>query len=253
MNKGKTVKIFLLDGEPTGSKTVELSNWNGKAYLIPRNKLPDISKDNDSKDELMSQCVYLLIGNSEEGKRVVYVGEAETYLTRINQHNKNKDFWNLAICFITKDENLTKAHVKYLESRLVQKIKEADRVLLENSSGPAETKLPRPEKAEMEEFLSNMEIVLASIGYTFTQNIKKTKRKGFYIFKNKSPIAAGDLTNEGFVVYPVSKVVKREAPSVNKGLSRLRQDAIEKKLLKDGGDFYLLVEQYIFTSPSYAA
>jgi len=34
----KTIKIFLIDGEPNGLKTAELSNWVGQAIVIPRNK-----------------------------------------------------------------------------------------------------------------------------------------------------------------------------------------------------------------------
>jgi hypothetical protein len=35
----KTIKLFLLDGDPTGVKKVQLSNWSGLALVIPRNKL----------------------------------------------------------------------------------------------------------------------------------------------------------------------------------------------------------------------
>ena len=37
---------------------------------------------------------------------------------RLRQH-KNKEFWVSAIVFVSKDENLTKAHVRYLENRLL--------------------------------------------------------------------------------------------------------------------------------------
>src|SRR3989344_2815333 len=40
----KTIRIFLIDGEPDGLRTVELSNWIGQAIVIPRNKLKDIKK-----------------------------------------------------------------------------------------------------------------------------------------------------------------------------------------------------------------
>src|SRR3972149_7485790 len=110
MSSSKTIKIFLLDGEATGTKTIELSNWNGKSYLIPRNKLKEALNDRENREELDSQCVYLLIGKSEAGEQKVYVGEAEKFSKRITKHNKEKDFWNLVICFIAKDENLTKAH-----------------------------------------------------------------------------------------------------------------------------------------------
>lgn len=39
-------------------------------------------------------------------------------LKRLNQQLNQKEFWNEAIVFISKDENLNKAHTKYLENRL---------------------------------------------------------------------------------------------------------------------------------------
>lgn len=252
----KTITIYLLDGDPTGAKTVELSNFTGKGYLIPINKIEEVLNDKENQEELGRQCVYFLHGESEDGKKSVYVGEAESFISRINQHKKNlkKDFWNMAICFMATDKNLTKADVKYLENRIVEKIKEANRVILENSSTPAETKLPRPDKARAEEFLQNIEIMLSSLGYTFLQAYKKTDDNLFFCQSKKIDAnAAGMLVNEGFVVFPVSKISKQESPSISKGLLKLRKDALNKSLLKDAGDFFILTNEYIFTSPSYAA
>ena len=114
MKFGKTIKIFLIDGEPNGRMSCELSNWSGKAYKIPRIKVKECS----DRIDLISTGVYLLFGKDEEGKDLVYIGEAESILKRITQHLNQKDFWNEAIIFISKDENLNKAHVKYLENRL---------------------------------------------------------------------------------------------------------------------------------------
>ena len=88
MDKSKTLKIFLPDGEPTGTKIVELSNWTGKAYFIPRNQLEKVLK----RKELYSQCIYFLVGSSESGGQKIYIGEAENFKKRILQHNKKIDF-----------------------------------------------------------------------------------------------------------------------------------------------------------------
>ena len=87
---GKTIKIFLIDGEPNGRMSCELSNWTGKVYKIPRIKI----KECGDRDDLISTGVYLLFGKDEEGKDLVYIGEAESILKRLNQHLTQKDFWN---------------------------------------------------------------------------------------------------------------------------------------------------------------
>lgn len=114
MKFGKTIKIFLIDGDSNGRMTCELSNWTGKAYKIPRIKIKDCS----DWDDLKNTGVYLLLGKDEEGTDLVYIGEAETILTRLSLHLHQKDFWNEAIVFVSKDDNLNKAHTKYLENRL---------------------------------------------------------------------------------------------------------------------------------------
>src|SRR5210317_1942805 len=96
---GKTIKLFLIDGEPNGRMTCELSNWTGIAYRIPR----ILVKDSADREELKNPGVYLLFGRNEEGKEIVYIGEAETIFDRIKQHLSQKDFWNEVITFISKD------------------------------------------------------------------------------------------------------------------------------------------------------
>lgn len=54
----KTIRIFLLDGDPNGRLTCELSNWTGKAYKISRNKI----KDCTDREDLSGTGVYLLFG-----------------------------------------------------------------------------------------------------------------------------------------------------------------------------------------------
>ena len=78
MKFGKTIKIFLIDGDPNGRMSCELSNWSGKAYKIPRVKI----KDCTDRDDLTSTGVYLLFGKDDEGKDQVYIGEAESILQR---------------------------------------------------------------------------------------------------------------------------------------------------------------------------
>src|SRR3989344_653324 len=58
----KTIKIFLIDGEPNGLKTAELSNWVGQAVVIPRNKLKEIKQ----RPECNKPAVYFLVGKESE-------------------------------------------------------------------------------------------------------------------------------------------------------------------------------------------
>jgi hypothetical protein len=65
-----------------------------------------------------------------------YVGEGDAVAARLDHHVRNKEFWTHAAGFTSKDQNLNKAHVQYLEARLVQLAGEAKRCELDNGNVP---------------------------------------------------------------------------------------------------------------------
>ena len=110
-----TLKIFLAFGDPKRLRTAELSNWTGKAVAGPRSEFEKLL----GREESLSPGVYFLTGTDPDtNKGAIYIGEAECITDRIKSH-LSKDFWNNIVFFITKDENLTKAHIRYIEGRLM--------------------------------------------------------------------------------------------------------------------------------------
>ena len=55
---GKTIRIFLADGEPTGILRAEISNWTGKVLVAPCFRRGQLSK----REEVRRTGVYLLVG-----------------------------------------------------------------------------------------------------------------------------------------------------------------------------------------------
>ncbi len=159
-----TVKIFLVQGDPASLRTAEISNWTGKAVAGPRSELDDIL----GRDEAQKPGIYFLIGvNPDTGKDRVYIGEAEVVKDRIKKHVE-KDFWRAVVFFVSKDENLTKAHIKYLEGKLIEKSQKADRYELDNSNASG-SHLPESDSADMEVFLSKVEQLMPVLGHDFLQ------------------------------------------------------------------------------------
>ncbi len=93
----KTIKIFLLDGDPNGRMVCELSNWTGKAYKIPRNRIRECS----DREDLTGTGVYLLLGKDEEANDLVYIGEGEEILKRIIQHLPEKGIFGMKQFFLS--------------------------------------------------------------------------------------------------------------------------------------------------------
>ena len=170
---GKTIKIFLIDGDPNGRMSCELSNWTGKAYKIPRIKV----KDCTDRDDLSNTGVYLLFGKEEDGKDLVYIGEAETVFKRLLQQLNQKDFWHEAIVFVSKDENLNKAHIKYLENRLHEIAIAARRYKVENSITPTQSSISESDRAEMEEFIENIKLLVNTLGHKVFEEKREIKPK----------------------------------------------------------------------------
>ena len=253
MKFGKTIKIFLIDGEPNGRMTCELSNWSGKAYKIPRIKVKDCIDRND----LVSTGVYLLLGKDEEGKELVYIGEAESILKRLNQHLNQKDFWNEAIVFISKDENLNKAHVKYLENRLHNIAHSAKRYKVENSIIPTQSSISESDRAEMEEFVENIKMLVNTLGHkVFDEKRDFKPKQKVEIFAIKAARGAdgqGVPTSDGFVVLKGSKAASTIVNSMTPSFVKLRQKLIDEGVLVNKIEYFEFSDDYIFSSPSTAA
>lgn len=255
MKFGKTIKIFLLDGDPNGRMSCELSNWTGKAYKIPRIKI----KDCVDRDDLNNTGIYLLFGKDEEGNDIAYIGEAETILKRLSQHISQKDFWNEAIVFVSKDENLNKAHVKYLENRLHDIAKSTNRYKIENTNTPTKSTISESERAEMEEFLENIKLLVNTLGHKIFEEKRETISKQkipqnvFSIKAARGADAQGKPTSDGFVVFKGSKASPSTVASISPSFLKLRQRLIDKSVLRQSGETLEFADDYIFSSPSTAA
>jgi hypothetical protein len=169
-NTGRTVRLFLVDGSPTGLITAEIMNWTGHALIASRSRIGEALK----REEASRTGVYFLVGDDPDQptKAKVYIGEGDVVSDRIKIHasDESKEFWTRA-CFITsKDTNLTKAHVRYLETRLVQLTRSADRANLANSNEPSKKSLPESDIADMEFFLEQIQLILPVVGFDFLRS-----------------------------------------------------------------------------------
>jgi hypothetical protein len=253
MKFGKTIKIFLIDGDPNGRMSCELSNWSGKAYKIPRIKVKNCS----DRDDLTSTGVYLLFGKDDDGKDQVYIGEAESILKRLNQQLTSKDFWNETIVFISKDENLNKAHIKYLENRLYDIAKASNRYKVENSIIPTQSSISESDRAEMEEYVEYIKMLVNTLGHKVFEEkrefMPKQKQATFFIKAAREADGCGEPTSDGFVVFKGSKAAATIVNSMTQNFITYRQKLIDESVLIDKGDFLEFTDDYIFSSPSTAA
>ena len=253
----KTIKLFLLDGIPNGRMTCELSNWTGKAYKLPRNMI----KESSSRKELSSTGVYFLFGKPDitSEKNVIYIGEAENIIKRLSQHLNEKDYWNEAVVLISKDDNLNKAHIKYLENRLHQIAVEVNRYEVKNSNTPTQPSISESDEAEMEEFISNVKMLVNVLGFKAFEELlqepinNKKANLNFFIKAARGANAEGQQTSDGFVVLKGSEIASSTVESFPEGWNKSRQRLIHNKTITQSDGKSIFSTNYLFNSPSAAA
>ncbi|MBR4181721.1 MAG: GIY-YIG nuclease family protein [Candidatus Methanomethylophilaceae archaeon] len=194
--------------------------------------------DCSDREDLLSTGVYFLIGKTDDGMGdKVYVGEAENVLPRIFQHiGKSKEWqdWTECVMFVSKDNSLNKAMIKYLESSLYDMVKEADRCELVNSNRPPKSSLSESDESEMLEYLDNLRLLMGAMGHRFLEKKDSVTRKGeegeiFYMnFEGREKTASMKVVDDGFLVLKGSDVSSGIAPALaNSGYGKIRSKMIE--------------------------
>ncbi len=279
MNKGRSIRLFLVDGSPNGIITAEIMNWTGSIVVAPRSRIADLIK----RDEVSRTGIYFLIGPDPElqSRSLVYIGESDNVKKRVILHNKDeaKDFWNRVCVVTSKDQNLTKAHVRYLESHLITIVQDAENTNLLNGTAPPSPALPEADTSDMEFFIEQVSTVMPVLGFGFLKpkpdiltlqkvrsqqsplsidEIKSTNKDDIHVFEmtvDKDGIRATAIENEGdFTVLKGSQARKNGTPSW-KSYVDVHKSLVEagKLVPTDDPNTLEFTEDVSFSSPSGAA
>ena len=277
---GKTIKIYLPDESAAGIRHAEIANWSGQALACPRSRFQELRE----WPKVQRPGVYFLFGvDDESGSDAVYIGEAEVVIDRLASHMNGKDFWTEVVAFTSKDENLTKAHVRYLESRLVEMAKQAGRYQVTNFASPQLPSLPRSDRDAMEEFLVAAKILLGALGHRVLENFVSQPKQlslpdapatikslddakigpetaeqnphspAVFHLHVADIHARGMRTDEGMVVLESSDATATTYKSLTGSMAALRQGLIEAGTLAPAGTKLRLTRDHLFKSPSQAA
>ena len=251
MMRGVSIRLFLADGDPSGLWIVEKSGWTGLGLMWPRVHHSEARK----RQELERPGVYVLVGPAEESDRSrVYIGEADVLRKRLDQHHASKDFWTRAVAFTAKDDNLNKADVKYLESRLLAIANEVQRSEIDNGNTPQSPSLSEADIADGEAFLDEMLLLFPVLDVRAFERIETPSSVANRLqLSGPGAKAEGAETSDGFVVFAGATARADCVPSTAHGVIQLRTSLIETGLLVATGGGLQLRQDRVFTSPSIAA
>ena len=249
-----TIKIFLVHGDPKRLRTAELSNWTGKAVVGPRSEFEGVI----SREEAEGSGIYFLSGSDpDSGRPAIYIGEAECIRDRLKAHLQ-KDFWNQVAFFVSKDENLTKSHIRYLEGKLIDQARDAGRAHLVNNQSSG-ARLPESDRADLETYLEKVNQLLPVLGIELLVPTAVKPGAGREVetlaCEIKGVRATGHLTPNGFIVLAGSQAVLAERPSAQKypWALNMRQKLKEEGSLVVEPEFLRFDRDVEFSSPSAAA
>jgi hypothetical protein len=265
MPYGKSVRIFLPDATVTGIRHAEIVNRTGQTVACPRARLDELKH----WPETAKPGIYFLFeARLGDSKPLAYIGESENVANRLLTHDRKKEFWNDVVIFTSKDDNLTKSHIKYLESRIEESAKGADRYEIENGNTPTQSSLPRAERDAMDELLDDIRLVLGTLGYPILEPLLQQKILSASNASLSSPsippedeltftvhdiLARGVRTSEGFVIKAGSTASKTNSDSLSRKIAKMREQFLSDGRLVEQGNHLMLAEDVLMSSSSYAA
>lgn len=251
---GKTITVFLTEGDPQGTRIARIGGWTGIGVASSRHALTTLLK----RPEAQKAGLYILAGVDPDDVSVerVYIGQSEPATTRLAQHEKSKDFWSRAVVFTSADESLTRGHLEYLEARVIEMAHASNKAFVENKTKPVRA-LPEHERVVMEDFLDEMQVLLPVLGFSFLRyeaepgDIEPVR----FVMRDSGTEAYAIESGEDFIVLAGSTARKIPTPSFAGGAREKRQRLIESGVLVDSDDtdLYVFSKDTPFSSTSAAA
>lgn len=243
----KKLEIIYHNGQPDGIRSIRRNLSTMTTYVIPRSLLSDAKK----LTGINRPGIYYLINENEDNKIAkLYIGQTRNGVTRLDDHNRSKDFWNKAIMFLSDNKTFSLDMISGLEAYAICKAYEAKRYKVENSVNPKyvidEYDLPL-----IEEVYDEIKFIMATQGYKL-ENTKETTSEANKLHTTRNGISAyGVYNGENFEVLEGSQIdMNRKCHS--ESIEKLRQSALKEGNIVLVNNIYKLTVSVSFTSPSSA-
>lgn len=250
----RTIQIYLPKGDPRGIRVAELTTNIVRVIEVPRTLLDQFQEMPEAKQV----GLYFLVNDDEDQDYpAVYIGQTGGTGQRLAEHHRRKEFWNRALVAVSLTNNLTQAHVLYLEWLSIKSANEAGRYKVENGNAGTKPHTPAPLEADCQEIFDTMRTLMATLGQpVFEPVLRPTTEDNqpeMLFCKGSGADGRGYYTAEGFVVLEGSLGRKESVASIlNTNRGRYRQRLIDSGVLRIEGERVVLSKNHLFGSPSLA-
>lgn len=252
---GKVLRMFFTNDDMNGLSTFEFSNYTVQGTMFSRANLNEFKQRNESN----KPGVYLIFNedmSDEEG--LLYIGEGDPVLPRLLSHNAKKDFWTQAIVFTSKDENLTKTQIQYLEAMLIKTAIDCKRIKLDNVQESTIPTLSESGLCEVELFLQVILDMLHALRINFFEslstNVALTDTDIVYEMKVKKALAKMTIKNGKYILLKGSTLSSKSSAKSKTTINKMRQKLKDDGFIGDyTSDLWIALDNIEFSSASYAA
>lgn len=246
MARSKRLEIIFHNGEPEGIRIYMRHLSTIKAFVVPRLYLAEAKKltgvDNPG--------VYFLINDETGSLSKIYIGQTRNGISRLDDHNSKKDFWNKAILFLADSQHFTLNIISGLEKYAIQKAIDANRYQVDNKAVP-KYQISEYDLPQVEEIYEEIEFIMGTLGFRMNDSSAQSNQQTFSTSR-RGIVAYGVYSGESFDVLPGSEI------DINRTVNIESYNAKRQEYLKDGtiaetdGKYYL-TKIVSFRTPSGAS
>ena len=247
MSKSKRLETIFHNGEPDGIRTYMRYLSPIKTYVVPRQYLSEAK----GLTGIDSPGVYFLVNDEAGALTKLYIGQTRNGISRLDDHNAKKDFWNKAILFLADRDHFTLNVLSGLEKFAIQKALDANRYDVDNKTVP-KYKISEYDMPIVEAIYEEIEFIMATLGYRMNISTIHSNQK-IFATSRRGIVAYGTYSGESFELLPESEV------DLSKTVNLESYNEKRKSLLSDGGIIqkddgkYYLTKVISFKTPSGAS
>ena len=248
MATSKKLEIIYYNGQPDGIRSVRRHLSTITTYVIPRPLLSEAKKISG----IARPGIYYLINENDENKIAqIYIGQTRNGVTRLDDHNRSKDFWNKAIMFLADNKTFSLDMISGLEEYAIIKAHEAKRYKVENSVKP-KYEIDEYDLPSIEEVYDEIQFVMATLGYKMN-DAQQTRDEAEIFHTTRNGITAyGIYSGDKFQVLEDSEINIAKPVSLPK-YNRQREELLQKGDITVNGNKYILNVILEFNTPSGAS
>lgn len=244
----KKLEIIYHNGQPDGIRSIRRHLSTMTTYVIPRPLLSEAKK----LTGINRPGIYYLISENDDNKIAqIYIGQTRNGVSRLDDHNRSKDFWNKAIMFLADSKTFSLDMISGLEAYAIGKATEAKRYKVENTVNPR-YEIDEYDLPLIEEVYEEIKFIMATQGYKMEISPNTLNEANILHTTRNSVHALGIYDGDQFEVLEGSQIdMSRKCHSEK--VEKQRQTAVQNGNIIKNGEKYILNVSIPFTSPSTAA